>query len=98
MKTTLHTPTWARIAIGIIAACIAAYGALSVITQHFTGRARSGAIVESVGGFAVGMGVFFFGVAILMASLILPNRWRHASIIAGSVVMVSGIVSALVLK
>ena len=97
MKTRLSrpTPTWARIAIGVLSAAIAAYGALAIVTQHHVGKTRSGKIVESDGTVAVGMGLFYLGGALLMASLALPQRFRMPALVVGAVVMVAGIAGAL---
>jgi len=100
MKTTLRrpTPTWARIVIGAFSAAIAAYGAMVIITQHHVGRTRSGRIVESTGAVAVGMGLFFVGAALVMASLALPQRIRMLALVVGAFVMVGGIAAALLLS
>ena len=100
MKTALGrpTPTWARIAIGAFSAAIGAYGILSIVTQHHVGRTRSGRIVESTGATTVGMGFFFLGGALLMASLVLPQRFRLAALIVGVIVMVGGILVAVLVR
>ena len=68
---------------------------MAVFTQQFIGRTRSGTIVESTGIVAVGMGLFFVGGGLMMASLALHNRLRIPALAVGVVVMVCGIVTAL---
>ena len=80
---TRPNPTWARIAKAVLAVAIVAYGAMAVIKQEFVGRTRSGTIVESTGMVAVGMGLFFVGGGLLMASLALPNRLFVPALVVG---------------
>jgi len=83
-------PAWGRVAIGVCSAAIAAYGGLAIVIQHHVGRTRRNQLVESAGAVAVGMGLFYVGGAILMASLALPASLRKPAIAVGGVVMVCG--------
>ncbi len=71
---------------------------LSIVTQHHVGRTRGGRIVKSTGATAVGMGFFFVGGALLMASLALPQRFRLAALTVGAIVMVGGILAAVFIR
>lgn len=95
-RTNQKPDKWASIAIGAIAACIAAYGALAIVTQYHVGQAKNGAIVERIGMSAVGIGLFLVGGGCLMASLVLPQRVRLPAIVLGSITMVIGIVGAVI--
>lgn len=91
-------PLWARILIGLASVAIALYGITSIVTQHHIGQTRGGKWVESTGVAAIGMGVFFLGGALLMGSLVLPNKLRLSSIVAGFFCMVGGVFLAIFLR
>lgn len=100
MRTSLdrQAPVWARVAIGALAAAIAVYGGLAIVSRHHIGRTRHGGIVESTGAVAVGMGLFYLGGALVMASIALPRRLRMPALIVGAIFMVAGIIGALYLR